>query len=144
MIVPVHIRMYKIYILSLCCLKHISNGTFSLATHAVRFLNQKRFAHLLYLPFSFIFYILSVLMLILALYTLGFLITPLVTLFFRQYEYVLSFALPMYTQSYPVLRSLDSPTNVSSLNRYTPYQWFKPIIESINIFTYVRLQYTLN
>ncbi len=80
--------------------KKYPNGTFSLATYAVRFLNQKRFAHLLYLPFSFIFFTLSVLMLILALYTLGFLINPLITLFFRQYESVLSFALLMYTQSY--------------------------------------------
>jgi hypothetical protein len=74
--------------------------------------NQKRFANLLNLPFSFLFYTLSILMLILAFYNSGFLITPLVkivTLFFRQYESVLSFAVLMYTQACPVLPSLDSP-----------------------------------
>ncbi len=101
---------YNLYIIYMLPITYfLSYGTFSIASHAVRYLNQKRFAHLLYLPFSFIFYILSVLMLILALYTLGFLITPLVTLFFRQNESVLSFALLMYTQACPVLRSLDSP-----------------------------------
>ncbi len=72
----------------------LSYGTFRIASHAVRFLNPKRFSNLLYLPFSFLFDTLSLLMLILAFYSSDFLITPIAkiaTLFFRQYEYDLLF-----------------------------------------------------